>query len=83
MEHLELLRKAVHALRREGEFPLWLLSKVDQVLEHPERHAGKAPLFERLVSELNDYDPYAGAGCFGGGTSAAAIQATLRELLQN
>jgi len=82
-EQLEELRSVVRDLRQGEEFPTWLLSELDAILELPERHRGNLQLIERLVSQLREFDPYAGVGCFGSGTSAGTIQATLREILQN
>ncbi|GFO70843.1 hypothetical protein GMLC_44220 [Geomonas limicola] len=82
LEQLELLRSTARELRQADEFPTWLLSEFEAILEHPDRYTREAALLERLLAEIRDYDPYAGMGCFGGGTSTATIQATLREILQ-
>ncbi|HAD03146.1 MAG: hypothetical protein A2091_12925 [Desulfuromonadales bacterium GWD2_61_12] len=45
---------------------------------------GSTPELAALVTELarqvEDYDPYAGAGCFGDACSATTIAATLQRL---
>jgi hypothetical protein len=46
--------------------------------------AGTTPEVTALITELarqvEDYDPYAGAGCFGDACSATTIAATLQRL---
>jgi hypothetical protein len=76
----ERLRAAVLQQNLSGEFPSWLVAEVLEIAGRPDRYRGKAVLVERLIAQIADYDPYAGAGCFGGAVSAGAIQATLREL---
>lgn len=39
-----------------------------------------AALVAELASQVEDYDPYAGAGCFGDACSATSIAATLQRL---
>ncbi|MBJ6725797.1 hypothetical protein JFN93_13840 [Geomonas sp. Red875] len=75
------LRDAALEQSLTGEFPSWLLADILAVADDPQRHAAQTDLVERLIAEIADYDPYAGAGCFGTSVSAAQIQATLREIV--
>jgi len=66
----------------EGDFPSWLLADIRRIASDPETYAGKVALIELLIRQVDDFDSYAGAGCFDTSVSAGTIQATLREIMR-
>jgi len=76
--------RLVAAARRQSEeadLPYWLLADILRMAAAPERYCGKVDLIELLLSQVEDFDSYAGAGCFDSSVSAGTIQATLREIM--
>jgi hypothetical protein len=47
--------------RQDAEFPEWLLPAIAKVANHPERFQGQVPEVERLLDQVQSFDPYAGA----------------------
>lgn len=78
MELLQHIRAAVRAAHDERDLPLEFLAAVEGLDTLPPH--GDTSLLETLLLQLQEYDPYAGCGCFGGGTTPAAIQDTLNRL---
>lgn len=76
-------RLAAAATRQsdEADLPSFLLADILQIAGSPERYAGKSLLVELLISQVEEFDSYAGAGCFGGTVSAGTIKATVNEIL--
>ncbi len=74
--------KAVALKQSEvGEFPNWLTADVLTIASHPERYANKSDLVETLITQIVNYDPYAGAGCFDISVEAETIVATIRQIM--
>jgi len=80
MDLFEKLRAVALQQDLSGEFPTWLLAEVLMIADQPELHEGKVHLVEMLISQINDFDPYAGAGCFDTSVGAETIQATIRRI---
>ena len=74
------LKTAVSRLHEDGEFPVWLLKDMQAIAESPDRYSGSAELVALLVRQAENYDPYAGAGCFDMSVGADAIAATLKKI---
>ena len=80
MEQFEQLRAAAILHNREGEFPSWLLSDVIEIADHPELYADKAHLIELLQAQIEEFDSYAGAGCFNASIGPGTIRATVGQI---
>ncbi|QWV97349.1 hypothetical protein KP003_19460 [Geomonas nitrogeniifigens] len=79
---MELLREIAETARRQHEeagLPSWLVAQVDELASAPCAVKDPADL-ALLLRQLEEFDSYAGAGCFGDSVSAATIQATLHRL---
>jgi hypothetical protein len=83
MDPFEQLRAVALKQSMEGEFPVWLLADVLTIVDNPECYADKVHLVEILIAQIGDYDPYAGAGCFGTSVDAGMIQATIHQIRHN
>lgn len=79
----EDLRRKILQLQEEDDFPLWLLPDISKIAEAPERFSDKGNLVRQLLAQMENYDPYAGAGCFSESSSIEDIQRTLRSLLES
>lgn len=80
---MELMRKLAEAARRqheEADLPASLLREILEVAGDPALPGRDAGLIELLLEQVEAFDSYAGAGCFGDAVSAAAIQATLDRM---
>lgn len=80
---MNLLEKLAEAARRqsdEADLPSWLLADILEIAGNPSRHSGQDGLIEVLLHQVEDFDSYAGTGCFGSSVSAATIQATLKRI---
>ena len=81
---MDLFAKLAAVAQRQNEeadLPSWLLADILEIAGTPERYAGKPGLIELLLRQVEEFDSYAGAGCFGNSVSAGTIQATLREIM--
>ena len=83
MDLFEKLRAVALKQSKDGEFPVWLLADILEIADAPDSFADKVHLVEILIAQIGDYDPYAGAGCFGTSVGAGAIQATLHQIQHN
>jgi predicted DNA-binding protein (UPF0251 family) len=77
------LTTVVFSLREQGEFPDWLLKDMQAIAEDPARYSSSIELVALLVRQAENYDPYAGAGCFDTSVGADTIGATLRRIMAN
>jgi hypothetical protein len=81
MDLFDKLRTVALQQNLSGEFPTWLLAEVLVIADRPERYAGKIHLVEMLVTQVSDFDPYAGTGCFDTSVGAGTIQTTIRQIV--
>jgi len=80
---MDLFRRLAAAATRQSEeadLPSSLLADIMEIAGAPERHAAHTELIELLIEQVENFDSYAGAGCFGDAVSAGTIQATLRRI---
>jgi hypothetical protein len=83
MDLFENLRAVALQQSRDGEFPVWILADILQIASNPARYADQVHLVEILITQIGDYDPYAGAGCFGTSIGSGTIQATIHQIQNN
>ena len=83
MDLFEELRAVSLKQSKDGEFPVWLLAEILGIADASDRYADKIHLVKNLIAQVGDYDPYAGAGCFGTSVGAGTIQATLHQIQQS
>ncbi len=76
----DLISRVLIAARSHDELPETVTAEIVGLALLPERLAGKGDLLQRLLDQLNDYDPYAGVGCFGNGTTLEEIRLTVARL---
>ncbi len=81
MNLFEELRTVALKQSEVGEFPTWLMADVMIIASDPEQYAYKADLVETLITQIINYDPYAGAGCFDTSVGAEAVRATIRKIM--
>jgi len=77
---LERLAEAAQRQHEEADLPEWLLADILEIAGAPECYLRREELIEMLLRQVEAFDSYAGAGCFGDSVSAASIEATLKEL---
>lgn len=80
MELLERLAEAAQRQHEEADLPEWLVAAILEITGAPECYLRKEELIEMLLHQVEAFDSYAGAGCFGDSVSAAGIEATLKAL---
>ena len=80
MNLLEKLRAAAIHRSLEGEFPDWLLADILKIADTPDRFADRVHLVETLITQIGNFDPYAGVGCFDTSVGADAIRTTIRQI---
>ena len=80
MDPFERLKVAALQQTLSGDFPAWLLAEVLAIADRPEAYANSIHLVETLVLQIDDYDPYAGIGCFSASVGAGAIETTIRRI---
>lgn len=74
------LRNVATRQSAEGDFPLWLMAEVIAIAGAPKRYAGKLHQVELLVTQISNFDLYAGTGCFDSSVGIETIQSTIRQL---
>jgi hypothetical protein len=80
MSLFEKLRTIASQQNQSGEFPTWLMAEIIGIADNPERYEAKKMLVEKLISEIGNFDQYAGVGCFETSVGIESIQATLRQV---
>ena len=80
MDPFEELRRIALQQSTEGEFPTWLMADVMVIADGPEQYADKVHLVEILITQIGNFDLYAGTGCFDNSVGTDTIQATIRQL---
>lgn len=83
MDRFKDLRYAAYKQSEEGDFPSWLLADILDITGDPERYAGQSELVELLLTQVNNFDSYADAGCFSTCVGASTIEATIRQIMNN
>ena len=76
----ELIERLLVTARNHEDLPGEIVDAVTALRDAPERLEGRDALLLTLLDQLNEYDPYAGVGCFGGGSSLEDIRQTLARL---
>lgn len=66
----------------EGEFPAWLLADILEIAGAPDQYQDKRHLIETLITQVENYNPYAGAGCFDLSFGAETIQRSLHQIMR-
>ncbi len=79
MELVEKLAEAAVRQHEEADLPVSLLKEILAVASDPPSGCD-VKLIELLLEQIEAFDSYAGAGCFGDAVSAATIQATLDRM---
>ena len=77
---MELMNRVLIAARSHEDLPETVTDQIVRLAQLPERLAGRGHLLQTLLDQLADYDPYAGVGCFGSGTTLEQIRQTLAEI---
>ena len=75
------LRSTALKQSEENDFPSWLIADVITIASNPERYANYSDLVEELITQIKNYDSYAGAGCFDISVSAETIGATIHRIM--
>lgn len=63
-----------------ADLPLEILAEINALIAEPSILTGKESHVKTLMTLIEEYDPYAGVGCFGGGSSLDEIRKALRAL---
>lgn len=79
-EIFEKLRIIAVQQNQLGEFPFWLMDEVINIADNQQQYQDKKQLIETLLYQINNFDLYAGTGCFDNSFGVEAIQSTLRKL---
>lgn len=78
MELLERLAETAKRQHREADLPASILARILALAAAPGRLSDEADI-ALLLQQVEDFDSYAGAGCFGDAVSAATLEATLKR----
>jgi hypothetical protein len=81
MDLFEELRELLLQQRSEGNLPTWLMVNAVAIATDPKRYADKAGLVETLITQIRNFDPHAGIGCFDTSVSAETIETTIRQIM--
>ena len=81
MDLFEELRELLLQERNQDEFPTWLMVNAVAIASDPERYADKVDLVEILITQIRNFDPYAGVGCFDTSVGAETIETTIRKIM--
>ncbi len=81
MKLFEQLRRIALQQNEDSEFPTWLLSDILAIADKPDRYTDKVQLVKQLITQIGNYDTYAGAGCFDTSVSAETIGITIRQIV--
>ncbi|MBV5340351.1 MAG: hypothetical protein J0665_12500 [Deltaproteobacteria bacterium] len=82
MSLIDELRCIATAQSLDAELPDALLSKILELSEDPAM-MGKESLVKTLITQLNNFDLYAGTGCFSDSCGVKEISDTLKLLSQS
>jgi hypothetical protein len=79
MSCFDELRAVATRQNQVGDFPDWLLKEVLEIPDNQGQHYVES-LVTLLASQIEDYDSFAGSGCFGEAVSDETIQTTIRKI---
>ncbi|QWV93317.1 hypothetical protein KP004_19465 [Geomonas oryzisoli] len=80
---MDLSAQLAETARRQHDdagLPAWLVEDILALCAAPGVCDVDEELIRRLLRQVEEFDSYAGVGCFGDSASAADIEATLTEL---
>lgn len=77
MKVFEELRSTAFRQSEENDFPLGLLTEILEIADNSDLYAHQCGMLELLLTQLQDFDPFAGVGCFDTSTSADTIRRTV------
>lgn len=80
MTKLERLKQCAMKQHQENQLPDELLQQILALGDHPAIERAGDGLIEKLLDQIENYDPYAGIGCFCDAASATSIATTIRQL---
>lgn len=80
MELFKRLEQAIHQQSREGELPEFLREPLLAIASNPEKFTPHSETVAQLLEQVDHFDAYAGAGCFGDSYGPEDILRTLMQL---
>jgi hypothetical protein len=80
MPPFERLLRIALLQHEANDFPAHLLREVEDVFADAGALTGREALVEELATQIENFDPYAGVGCFDESCNAAAVATTLKRL---
>ena len=80
MDAFKRLEAAIRLQSDEGELPDFLRQPLLSLVANPERFMEKSEILERLIHQVENFDTYAGAGCFADSYGPEDILKTLMQL---
>jgi len=80
MNIIEELRQTAIEQNNNAELPDNLLTEILELTLSPVKLEGNEAVVTKLISQLRDFDLYAGTGCFSEACSVKDITETLRSL---
>lgn len=82
MTIFERLAKALDEQSEADSLPDRLGGEIRGILEQPQRYAGKEDLLAVLLSQVEEYSPYAEAGCCKWASDSHDIERTLQKIAE-
>lgn len=76
----ETLRITAIEQNKAADFPSFLMDEIIKLVENRQNYADKINLIEKLITQISNFDLYAGSGCFSDSYGVESIQTTLRQL---
>ncbi len=83
MDTFAQLAAAIEAQHRDGELPDFLVQPLRAIATSPERFSPQLATVVKLLHQVENFDAYAGAGCFGDSYGPEHILRTLMELTRS
>ena len=80
MDPFEALERAILNQRDTGELPDVLVTPLLSVARNPDKFADRLDDIEQLRVQVEHFDTYAGAGCFGDSYGPEDLLRTLMKL---
>ena len=79
MSVFEELKQIARREHEHGDLPSWLLTEILTVVDDLALCSEKEERIRALITQIQNYDPYAGAGCFSSSCSLENIRKTVRR----